>query len=488
MSDKVLSAGYYTVESIKVYSYTDQSFNENNFYEISALVPRIIVSTSIERDFLSGYLEVFDSTGLLEGNERGIQLRGEERVILTVSDTLQNKVVFDLFCYKIDSVSVTGQNDMLSYKMHFVSYQSFLAGTNRITRSYKSRLVSEIIDNIFQEYYIVDSPIANASESDGKLTFSGNKNIIIQQTDNNIRCTIPNFTPAEAINFLNKRAYSSDKSPSCSFRFFENTRGFYFVSDEAIFDGIASKLPDSTDKAFQMTYYLNLSKNPNPSTLIDQMNNFTSIIAPVHVDTIGDMYGGAYKNKVIVLDIEKGMANLKDPGFTYQSNKYKQTNQQKHTPEFVSNFIRPEIEQRFLLIKDYDEESTNEDSSMPGNFHYDEIISNKLAFRRHLDGVTIEAKGPGRLDITAGDVIDLTASEFNSKNKSAENKKMSGRYIVRSVVHEMNEENMENTYMLSKTGWGDDRRQGPNESIFDKFEAKVSKIKKIGNRLRDIIR
>ena len=91
--------------------------------------------------------------------------------------------------------------------------------------------------------------------------------------------------------------------------------------------------------------------------------------------------------------------------------------------------------------------------------------------------MTIQTKGPGRIDITAGDVIDLDAAEFKTSLKETNNKKLSGRYIVNSVTHDMTNENMFNTYSLSKIGWEDYNDYGPRQSLFDVFNVNVEKLK-----------
>lgn len=452
MTERALTAGYYTLKSVVIERLGDSGVPP---VEIVLLVPKLSISSSIEKDYLSGYLDIIDTVKLLEGADETPPLRGEERIILTVMDTLENEITFDLFCYKIDNVQVSENNDMLTYRMHFISYQAFFAGKTRLIKPITGNLVSEEIRTIFEENYKIPNPLSftqQEDEPDEAVKIYTNKDIKVEDTENVIRCTIPNLTPAEAINFLSNRTYSTT-SPSCSFRFFENTRGFFFASDEKLL-GVSTDSGNgfTTDRPpIKLTYLLTSSMAP--TNLSNQMNNLITLSQIVKADTITNMYGGEYKNKVLLIDVQGMAVNLRDPGFEKNV-----TENDKHVRPFIDQFFTKEIQKVYLVLKDYDDTPTNVNASLPGNYHYDEIVSRRLSYRRQLDGVTLTATGPGRLDISAGDLIDLTVPVIENANenegrKIQNNKQLSGKYIVKSVTHEMNMENMLNTYTLMKPEW-----------------------------------
>jgi hypothetical protein len=62
------------------------------------------------------------------------------------------------------------------------------------------------------------------------------------------------------------------------------------------------------------------------------------------------------------------------------------------------------------------------------------------------------------MDITAGDIVEIEVKEFKfadgGQNGDFEpNKHLSGKYIVRSVTHRMDKEEMLNSYVLIKRDW-----------------------------------
>jgi hypothetical protein len=458
MTEKSTTPGYYFLKSLVIIpEVTGQGrdlFSEFSNVEISGLIPEIGITESIDSDTIYGYFNVIDSVGLLEN----FPLRGEERMKMTIIDSLENERDYDLFCYKIDSVSSSLVNDFLTYNVHFISYQSFRAGNHKIRKSYKDVPITYIADDIFDKYYTTRRsarPEDFGAFPSGRIRDRENKSLIRDSnTQGNVRLIIPDMTPAEAMNFISKRAYS-EVSKSCSFRFFENTNGYYFVSDERMFE-----LAENRNKAFEFTYSDSIPKEGN--FFKEQMDNIEHMSNNKRFNTIDDMYNGAYRNKVLVIDIMNRVVNLKEEGYDYLSEREKYFNGKfvgaldRHTDTFARRYFKPEVQKRFVILKDYDDDEGFSSSQMSGNLRYKEIVSNRIAYRKHLESITIDAVGPGRLDITAGDIISLNMLEFSSQTKTpTTNIQLSGKYIVKSVSHVMSRDIMKNKYTLMKKEWAE---------------------------------
>ena len=437
--------------------------------DITALIPAIELNSSITSETMFGKVRVVDSAGLLEETP----LRGEEQLILEIADAKminenggESGVVsqpyrFVGFVYKIDNVSAKEVNDSITYDMHFVSYQSSAAGTFNIVRSFRDKRVSEIVQTIFNDYYTKDTFLPSTSA----------KTLKIEETDGTIRCIIPRMRPEEAMTFLSKRAYSSNNSPSCTYRFFENSRSYHFVTDEHLF----RLAEQDDDRKFTFTF---LDAIPKTMEYFDaQRNNLEMIDNSRRINTFDDIYHGAYRNKVLMVDILRRTTNLLDDTdqFNYfeRRNKYFDVNsfqqlQDRHTEAFINKVHkRPseegrdeDIQQRFIIVANYDVglESANDESSLPAELYYPQIISNRQAYAKHIESITVNAVGPGRLDVTAGDIVtlDIKKLQFADNNESTtteQNKHLSGRYIVKTVSHVMELEEMKNHYVLIKKDW-----------------------------------
>jgi hypothetical protein len=432
--------------------------------DITALITKIVLNSSIDSATMSGVIRIIDSVGLLENTP----LRGEEQIKLELLDSkiinenggidmeIENPYTFIGFIYKIDNVATKEVNDALVYDMHFISYQSFMASTYELIRPFRDKSVSEIVKILFDEYYLNEDFISNLDEVH-------RKEIIIEETDGMIKCIIPRMRTDAAMNFLSKRAYSSSDSPSCTFRFFESSRGYHFITDERIF----SLAEEDESRKFTFTY---LDAIPNRLEYFEQqLNNLEIIENTERLNTLKDIYQGSYMNKVYELDIVSRKLNLLDNTgqYDYLSERRKyfdvKNNENivdRHTESFIRDIHREteNIQKKFLVVVTYAKEVTEStDSALPVETHYAEIISNRQAYSNHIESITIKAIGSGRLDITAGDVIELDVNKFqfaNSENTPPEkNKHLSGFYIVRSVTHIMDKEEMKNTYTLIKKDW-----------------------------------
>lgn len=443
---------------------------ENGSFDITGLIPSLSINSSTGSETMYGTARVIDSVGLLEETP----LRGEEQIILEIADSktinenggaetgiVEEPYRFIGFVYKIDNVTTKDANDATMYDIHFVSYQSFKAGTYEIIRSFRDQPVSDIAKTIFDDYYKTDDFI------DEK------KNIIIEDTDGNIRCTIPRMRPEEAMEFISKRSFSALESPSCTYRFFESSRAYHFVTDEHLFR-LAKEDPQ---REFEFTF---LDSIPNTLDYFnEQLNNFESIDNSKRISTFNDIYNGAYRNKVIEIDIIRRETNLiNDSGqFDYleERNRYFDVKEfgtltDRHTKRFIENVHRKpalngrneDVQKTFLVVTNFDRgrEDSTEEKTLQAETHYTEIISNRQSYSKHIESITVNAVGPGRMDITAGDIINLAVKKFiladGDRESFEPNSHLSGKYIIRSVNHRMEQDEMKNYYTLVKKDWANE--------------------------------
>jgi hypothetical protein len=408
--------------------------------DIIGLIYSFSISESIITNTISVSVSIIDNVGLLES----YPLRGEERVIITVRDFMGNTVDYDLFLYKIDSIVPNNKGDGLSYTLHLFSYQHFLASSKRIIRSFKDNKVVTLIDKLFQEFY------------------GGIKQLNIEQevissddlTENLIRGTIPNLTVPQAIEFLVRRSYSTQRKSS-SFRFFENSESYFFISDEGL-----EEYAIRNGKVFNLT---NSRIPEDPGFFELQKNNLETVTNSKRFNTMDDMFGGYYKNEVLEIDIlnkkidllsEQNVYDYQQRGNSYfGDNKFRKI-VDRHTKEFSDTFFTRENSKKFIIIKDYMDIGAFDNSSLPGNRFFPTMISNRHAFRSHLNSTIVDAIGPPRLDICAGNIINLDILEFNSKqDKKESNKQLSGKYIVKSVLRVSEGDTSKNRYTLIKRDW-----------------------------------
>lgn len=474
MSGSFINPTYYNLQKVIVRS----EFGSIDNFDITGLIPRMSITSSIDSETMFGVARVIDSVGLLSGGNGRDPLRGEEQIVIEVADSktinenggVESGAVADPyrfvgFIYKIDNVQTKEVNDAITYDIHFVSYQSFKANTYEIIRAFMDEKISDIAKMVFTDYY-------ESQETLGFIPTENRKKLILENTDGVYRCTIPKMKPDETMGFLSKRAYSTT-SPSCLFRFFESSRGFHFVTDEKLFDLATDSAESGYDKSrfFEFTY---LDAIPDELEFFDkQLNNLEVIENTKRVNTFDDIFNGAYRSKVYELDILSRRLNLVDDTNQYDyfsvRNKYnvKKKNAtsvqflvDRHTEAFIKAVHRAEDGQqkKWLIVQNYTEGESRGTNAMPAETYYSDIVANRQAYSKHIESITVDAVGPGRFDITAGDIVDLVVQEFEFANGAEtgnfkDNKHLSGRYIVRSVTHGMERDVMKNSYVLIKKDW-----------------------------------
>lgn len=438
--------GFYKINQITVYPTKDSE--PRNAFDIGGLVTDISIEESIVNDSVRGVIKVLDSAGLLES----YPLRGEEKLYLEIEDAVGNKKTYFFLIYKIDNVAISETNDKLSYLLHIVSYQRFYADTHRIVQYYENT-ASNIAQDIFNKTY----KTARTSRPVGTATNSSqgdeNKEISIEPTEGILKCIMPNYTPLQALKFLESRSYSST-SPSCSFRFFESADKFYFASDEYLF-----KTAILNDKVFNFTFSDGLSQAP--IDLLNRMSNMLEIRNPDRVDTFDDLHGGGYKNKVISVNIINKTANILEPAYTYLNERSKYFNltpgqslNDRHSDSFITSYFTDENCRKFIFMLDHTNDTAGE---LRGEEYIPQIVSNRLAYRTHLDSIKVFSKSPGRFDITCGDFIRLNLPVIQAAGVlKSYNIQLSGVYLVESITRSFDTSNMfTNSYVLIKRDWAE---------------------------------
>jgi len=399
--------------------------------EIVNLIPEFSIEESLDKDSIRGSATVYDNVGFLED----LPLRGEELLTIRVEDALKNQLTYEFAIYKITDVEIKNTNDGLRYKIHFMSKMSFDAMFRRIIEPFNTE-ISNIAADVFERYY------------------SGTKDLLLENTLGLFRCVVPNYTPMQTMNFLANRAYSR-KSPSCSFRFFETSQNYFFVSDEYLIN----RFLENRDEIKEFTFSDSVDKSGKE--LLAQMKNLVEIRNSDRVNTAMDLASGAYRSKVIEIDLIKRQATLPGKSNTYEYNyqdarKYyvsssgRGEGEDVHTEEFANAYFTSENERRYIVIRDYDDSGTLQ---LRGDQFIPEIVTNRLAYRHHLNHTVVYAKAHGRLDLNAGDIIDIKIPEFKIPGSVNINKQLSGNYMINDLTHVFNKDLFQTDMKLVKYDW-----------------------------------
>jgi len=410
----------------KLLSAVIKAFGAPTGVDILSLIPTIVIEESLDYDCIRGTLTIIDSVGFLED----LPVRGEEILIIELEDAFKEKRRYEFFVYKVNNVNIKDTNDGLSYELHFVSKGRYETSKRKITRSFDTT-IDRIAETIFATYY------------------PSGKDLILENTTGDFRCVIPNYTPAQTMNFLTSRAYSTE-SPSCSFRFFETYENFFFVSDEFLI----KQAKDNPDTIKEFTY--NDAIDKSGKDFLAQMQNLISIENSDRVNTMTDLNSGAYRSNVIELDIVRRIVNNRSYNYLDVKDDYASSpvgsTQGTHSEEFINDFFTEENEKKYLMIKDYASDG-DIPGALRGEQYLPEITTNRIAYRQRLNNTTVYAKANGRFDLKAGDIINLLIPEFSVNSKEF-NKQLSGNYLVNDCIHRFIRDTHTVEMKLIKYDWG----------------------------------
>ena len=165
---------------------------------------------------------------------------------------------------------------------------------------------------------------------------------------------------------------------------------------------------------------------------------------------------------MIEIDLVKGRVNL--PGFssrhsydyTKEKDRYVSTSgrgvtQERHTEQFINQYFTEENERRYIVVKDYADDSG--EFQIRGDQYLPEIVMNRIAYRYHLNNTSVLAKLNGRLDLNAGDIVNLKIPEFNFSSTKDLNRQLSGYYMIISLTQSFVRDAHQTSLKLVKYDW-----------------------------------
>ena len=431
----------------------------NASQDITLMIGGLSIRQSIDAVAMGGEIQVLDSVGLLES----LPLRGEEELELEIKahdiDTVR-KIVAQV--YKISNVESSIDTKKNTYTLHWVTKTSFDAGIRRHIAAYTKLPASSIIKDIFQKYYSTITPSGTTRTDPEQLPdkttkynvkVDNERYLYMQQTEDPMQLTIPDYTPSEAIHFVSKRAHMNGETKSSSFRFFENWNGYYFVTDEWLFKrGTINTVNEFVYSPFTGKDALDAD---------EQVRSLLTFVNPRRADVAEELSGGAYKNTVLEIDLLRHQ--VKRYNYSYLSNdrysfntatgKKASYKADVHTKEFSDDIFTPENAKRFTVIRDY--RTSFDGKSFRDDMNFREIAAKRVMFKHHMRATQVEASTRGRLDIQAGDVIKVKTKELNVSRQDEINNQLSGRYLVTQVINTISEGVLTTAMSLFKYGWSD---------------------------------
>jgi hypothetical protein len=224
--------------------------------------------------FTSGRILVNDAQGFIEK----LHLSGNEYVRLSFTKAGDTANTIDkLFrVYKISNRQLLENQTTEGYIINFCSDELFVSEQYRVSKSYKNKKISDIIDDITKNYLMIPS----------------NKPVEIENTKGIYDFIVPNIKPFEAINWLSNYALPAKDNSGADMLFFESQDGYKFASLQTLFAQSPKK---------EYTY---APKNVDDKTE-SQEKSFYAVLTYEFIntyDTLEAVSTGVFANQLITFD------------------------------------------------------------------------------------------------------------------------------------------------------------------------------------------
>lgn len=429
---------------------------------LRAMITSFQISQSVNNSALSGTLEVYDSIGLLEE----MPIRGEETLNLVIrSYDMQTEIDLDCHVYKVDDVNISDDQSGLAYTLHWVTKTSFEASKRSFITAYINETASSIVEKIFTKYYHKDeklAPYINYSTREKKfppgtlkynLKNSPGRHLIIEKTEELMQLTIPDMTPAQAIQFVARRTFGKEPNAGSSFRFFETYDGYYFVSDEWLY------LYGADNPIATFNYAAFISLDPDDS--YEQITGFSQFGNPLRVDVGNEMASGAYNVTIVEVDILK--RTHKRHNYNYRENflpKFKDITGQsasikndRHSEDFIKETFTDENARQYMIIRDYKDDNSSKAFRAETNFR--NLAAQRTFYKNHAQATSVIGVTEGRLEVSAGDIVRVNTSAKNVSTDKTENPQLSGRFLVTNVENDVSNGILKTVLQMFKYDWSD---------------------------------
>ena len=436
-------AGNYILKSFKVKPlYDDRVVFGSDDVELAKVITDWAISESLHTAYVSGSATIHESDNILED----LPIRGEEEIEITYVDFYETTHTKKFFLYSVEDIRPESAiNDrMARYKIKFTTNQKLFSDRKSIRRSFAKQRISDMVQVIYDDYFITGN-----KEYD--------KEIEIEQTDGEQTLIIPNMKPDAAMHFLSRRAYSSENKTS-SFRFFETREKYFFCTHEYLIEKYADFDQFSEESRNRLFFiYSVMNDNTGPGQ-IQAQQSISSVSFPSKVDSFADMKQGAYRRKIVELDINYRTRIERTFDYTEEYKDYKMPEEVKltHSSEFIEEYMAPADSPDTVLVTDFPQIGVNpgKDYMLRPYQHFYENYTNKLVTNYHNKRNALGISIHGRSDLYPGMIIDLNLYKFSNTLAGTRERdtQRSGKYLVTDIENNFNGDQYTQSLRITKGG------------------------------------
>ena len=402
--------------------------------DVSDYISEISLQEDILSPVMHGQILFIDARNLI----KEFDIIGEEFIYLKVVTPTSDSPIEKMFrIYGITNRILLNDKSTQSYVVNIVSAEAIQNVINPIFKTYEGK-VSDVVVNIFKEFLTLKRhPIKTGNGYD---FIENGTDLFATPTLNQIKFVSPGWTPIKCINWCASKSIP-EKGKACNYLFFETNKAFMFTNLELLFN-INVESPNSSIGTY--VYNINnLDIIRDPNVKLFNIHDLTITKNFNHLDNYNKGY---YGNRLMSLDIINKQIRNTDYLTTKNYDDYIHTDGSKTSPFFKENSAVSTLND----IKFNPIHPGLHDIQQNANERMPEIYGNRKTNILELNQLKLEIFVPGRTDIEVGRMLNLMYPDVSPKgssdrNKSNEDIKYSGSYLITAINHKFNQQ----THMMS---------------------------------------
>lgn len=396
-------AGEVEIISIEIYSFKKEKI------DISPQMIEMSIYEDIFSNTVHGTILISDSFDLIHN----LPLIGEELINIKLrTPTMGNVGTIDYYgyVYKVSDRQYTSERGQI-YLIHFASYETIIDLNKKVSKSFSGN-ITDLVKTIVKDEKFLGSE----------------KELITEPTANSIKFVAPFWNPLKTINWLSVRALKeSNKSPT--FLLYETLDNkLKFLSLDTLYNQSPKQGVN-----YRYDHYLRDKTNDGSVRNIEMEYN---MIRDVYVEEVFDYMkridSGVYSSRVINANLVSKTIKTNVTDYLVD---FPKTSHMSKFPVSSNNLIRRNGAAIFNV--------SNSEFVYNGqrSFRVEEwFAQRKSLIGQALNVFKIDMVVSGRLDVHAGDCVNIEISQFQPLNRGESkdqsvNNYFKGKFLVGAIHH-----------------------------------------------------
>ena len=419
--------GDYQISDVYLSSYQDNGGNIPKRVNIRGLIAEINIFENIMSDGLTGNIAIVDTTDLVTD----FPITGHEHLEFKLRTPsipkgydFTSETGHPMIIYKVEQREEISPRSQ-AYLLHFCSKEMLMNKQKRINTHFNGN-ISEIVEQLFL----------------GDNNLNSKKSIFIEQTRGVHEMVMPNKRPFETIRMLGEDAQSAIFNNS-GYLFYETSLGYHFRSLESLFS-VSSDTPRPVVAKYTRSPAA-VYDNRNVKDIRYEMQVIQDYNVRKQSDTLKLLNLGYYANKLYTVDTTNKSYQIHNFNSEENYNRSSHTDEHNPTPFYINEQDRPMSEQydgRVYLKANTRNVFNNTD--LP---YAEDILQKRKAQSHLLNSFECNITTHGFTGINAGDMVALSipAHKPYSPKDEPRDLKLSGRYVISKLRHQISVSNRKHT-------------------------------------------